>query len=708
MMLKLALPLVQKARIARDPRFDGLFFIGVRTTGIFCRPICKARMPLEKNVTYYDNAITAMNAGFRPCLMCRPDSAPGSCAWKGVETTVERGVTLLSAHLSLSIAEIADKLGISTRYFTKLFEQHLQISPKRYQLLSRLLFAKQLLHESGLPIEQVAQACGFNAAKPLQHHMKLNTGLTPSQIRRSNSVKADTEASEVKVHLAYRPPYQWQHIHDFFKLREIQSNEKIESDSIRKVMRLGDNSIFFHAVHQPDKNRFEATFWLSDLRLLKACIAALKKMLDLNCQPDAIYDALKEAGLPPNAILNGLRLPGITDRFEAGCRAIVGQQVSVKAAIGQLNLLQNTLNNKKIKGSGSLNQIKGSDCLKHVPRINCTKTAVDQNALIAFVTAKQVAEADLSFMKMPTARKETLKAFAQFMLEKPEADMEEWLNIKGVGPWTVNYVTMRNSDSPDVFLATDLVVKNQLKQLADGQVSVQPDLAAPWRSYLTLSLWNLSQSNVTHLTNPLHKVKRKCSMNKDLKKNSQLEDLQKHDLKMLEPQTNYPQFAHLYKSIVKTPHGFLSIFANENAVKAIDFSDTHPLVNENKISKLAAKQLSEYIANQREYFDLPLDPDGTDFQKHVWQALLDIPFGATASYLDIAIAVGNKKACRAVGAANGKNPIPIVIPCHRIIGTNGKLTGYAGGLTRKTYLLALESKASSLQQKDDIENFSLN
>lgn len=224
-MSHIPLPIVQKARIARDPRFDGLFFIGVKTTGIFCRPICKARMPLEKNVTYYNSAITAMNAG---------------------------------------------------------------------------------------------------------------------------------------------------------------------------------------------------------------------------------------------------------------CRAIVGQQVTVKAAIGQLNLLQNTLS--KIKGSGSLNPIKGSGSL-------------NPNPLIPFVTAKQVAEADLSFMKIPNARKKTLKAFAQFMLEKPEADIKQWLNIKGIGPWTVNYVTMRNSDSPDIFLATDLVVKNQLKQLADSQVFVQPELAAPWRSYLTLILWNLSQSN---------------------------------------------------------------------------------------------------------------------------------------------------------------------------------------------------------------------
>jgi len=159
----------------------------------------------------------------------------------------------------------------------------------------------------------------------------------------------------------------------------------------------------------------------------------------------------------------------------------------------------------------------------------------------------------------------------------------------------------------------------------------------------------------------------------------------------------YSHYSHLYKSIVTTPHGFLTVFANDNAVKAIDFAGTHPLVDENKISKLAARQLSEYIANKRERFDFALDPDGTDFQRKVWQALQDIPFGETASYLDIALALGNKKACRAVGAANGKNPIPIVIPCHRIIGRNGKLTGYASGLVRKRYLLALESSAGSLK-----------
>ncbi|MBF7074292.1 methylated-DNA--[protein]-cysteine S-methyltransferase [Glaciecola sp. MH2013] len=157
----------------------------------------------------------------------------------------------------------------------------------------------------------------------------------------------------------------------------------------------------------------------------------------------------------------------------------------------------------------------------------------------------------------------------------------------------------------------------------------------------------------------------------------------------------YPQYQELSRSIVASPAGYLTIFASDDAVKAIDFTSTHPQENENQISSLAASQLKEYIAGARKEFDLPLDPEGTAFQKSVWQQLIQIKYGELASYLDIAKAIGNVKACRAVGAANGRNPIPIVIPCHRIIGSNGKLTGYAGGLERKSYLLALESKENS-------------
>jgi methylated-DNA-[protein]-cysteine S-methyltransferase len=164
----------------------------------------------------------------------------------------------------------------------------------------------------------------------------------------------------------------------------------------------------------------------------------------------------------------------------------------------------------------------------------------------------------------------------------------------------------------------------------------------------------------------------------------------------------YPQFSSLFTSVVNTKHGFLTIFADDEAVKAIDYADSHPQAKGNSISELAAKQLKEYIAGNRSEFDIPLNPDGTEFQKKVWQELQTIKCGEVASYLDIAKAIGNEKACRAVGAANGKNPIPIIIPCHRIIGSNGKLTGYAGGLERKSYLLALESDI-----KENSEDFTL-
>lgn len=470
-MQNLSIEQIRKAREARDPRFDGLFFIGVKTTGIFCRPICKARAPLEKNVEYYDTAINAIKHGFRPCLMCRPDSAPGSFAWKGVETTVERGARLLAENLDLSIADIAEKLGISTRYFNQLFNEHLQVAPKKYQVYHRLLFAKQLLHESTLPIEEVALASGFNAAKPMQSHLKQHTGLSPSQIRKAKSFSKHNDGETITVLLSYRPPYNWAYVRDFFDIRALQSNEIVTQNSISKALEIAGKAVRFCAVHEGEHNRFRVYFDLSDISVLKPSIRMVRKMLDLDSDATFIQQGIKQSGVPEGLLTHGIRLPSIINRFEAGCRAIIGQQVTVKAAIGQLNLLQHNLLGEFENSNG-----KESDAYK---------------ALRPFVSPEQVANADLSFLKMPNARKATLKAFAHFMCQHFDADIKEWLNIKGIGPWTVNYVAMRNSDFPDIFLDTDLIIKNRIKALAQRGVEIKSIAAAPWRSYLTLSLWNM-------------------------------------------------------------------------------------------------------------------------------------------------------------------------------------------------------------------------
>ena len=158
--------------------------------------------------------------------------------------------------------------------------------------------------------------------------------------------------------------------------------------------------------------------------------------------------------------------------------------------------------------------------------------------------------------------------------------------------------------------------------------------------------------------------------------------------------TRYQQYMALNKSIVPTPVGYLTVFASDTGIKAIDFADTHPEPSQNEVSALAALQLQQYIEGARQHFELPLDAEGTDFQISVWHALLDVKYGEISTYLSIAKKVGNPLASRAIGMANGKNPIPIIVPCHRIVGSNGKLTGYAGGLHRKTYLLDLEAKYS--------------
>ena len=157
----------QQARLSRDRRFDGRFFVAVKTTGIFCRPICPAVAPKEQNVEYYPLAEQAMQAGYRPCLRCRPDSSPQSWAWKGVDTSVERALRLLSEHPELSLGQIADKLGMTDRYLRKLFQERVGMAPKRYQLFKQLLQAKQLLHQTNLNVEQVALACGFQSEKGL-------------------------------------------------------------------------------------------------------------------------------------------------------------------------------------------------------------------------------------------------------------------------------------------------------------------------------------------------------------------------------------------------------------------------------------------------------------------------------------------------------------------------------------------------------------
>lgn len=454
-----------QARLTRDVRFDGLFFVLVHSTGIFCRNICRVKAPLEKNVSYAHSAQQAIEKGFRPCLRCRPDSAPHSWAWQGTQTTLVRAMKLLSLCDGNSIEHTAQRLGISSRYLHKMFIDGISISPKHYQLYQQILAAKSLLQQTNLNVQDIAISVGFSGERQLQAHCKTLLKLSPSEIRKQVSKQLNTEIEEdMSVFLSYRPPYDWQQIKNFWSYRLIENNESFDGDTFTKILNIHGHSVSVKLSHKPEKHGFYLYFSPLFSRYALSIIAVAKRMLDLEAEPQFINASLKKAGLPDSMLNAGMRIPGVASVFEAGCRAILGQQVSVKAAINKLNTLQNQLCGDKAS---------------------------------AFVSAERVAQSNLDFIAMPALRKQCLRSFAEYCarhkLDQTEVyslDSEALLTIKGIGPWTINYIELRALAHTDKWLDNDLIIKKQIDALKAQGVVLDNKTASPWRSYLTLNLWS--------------------------------------------------------------------------------------------------------------------------------------------------------------------------------------------------------------------------
>jgi AraC family transcriptional regulator of adaptative response / DNA-3-methyladenine glycosylase II len=393
-----------------------------------------------------------MLAGYRPCLRCRPDSAPHSYAWQGENTTVQRAMGLLRQNKELNIQEIATKLGITARYFRQLFQQHLGLSPKQYQLFDKVLFAKKLLHESNLPIEHIAHASGFASARRLQHNFKKVTGLTPQQIKQSQHKQGEL----ISLRLAFRPPFNWQHMQSFLALRVIQGVEDVTANCYSRTFVIGKDKGWFRVSAVQNKHYLKVEINLPNIENLTTILSNIERVFDLNADTNTIQTQLLRCGVPENTMVTGLRIPGVWDTFEAGCRAILGQQISVKATISLLSQLTKELG-----------------------------TTEGDN--MYFPTSEAIANSDLSFLKIPQSRKQTLRLLAQHNVNSSDSSVDDWLNIKGIGPWTVAYAKMRGQSSPDIWLNTDLVVKKQLAKL-----KIDAELARPWRSYLTFQLWSMA------------------------------------------------------------------------------------------------------------------------------------------------------------------------------------------------------------------------
>lgn len=467
----------RKARLSRDARFDGLFFIGVKTTGIFCRSICPATPPKEHNVSYYPSALSAVQAGLRPCLRCRPESAPGSPAWRGVQTTLARAVKMIDQGewQGQSLPQFAARLGVSDRYLRKLFTTHLGLSPLKYANFQRVLFAKQLLQQTNLPVAEVAYMSGFGSTRRFNAQFVELLALNPRQLRRGQQVKG-LAGQPLRVVLSYRPPYNWAGVREFYRTRRIAGLEVVTDNSYSRSFSYQDCQGVFTATHLPNKNSFRIELSLTQAQHTLAIIQRIRRLLDLDADAVAITTQLEQIPLLSALDSRGLRLPGMWSCFEAGVRAILGQQVSVQAAHKLVTRL-----------------------LVELGKPLSTMATTAEVPHLLFPEPAAVAESSLEFLAMPDKRRQALRKLAEYMLKNgvdsgPVIDgitYDDWLAIPGIGPWTVQYTAFRMGH-PDIFLAADLGVKNALKKLS-GNKTKQPvfdaDTLSPWGSYATLLLW---------------------------------------------------------------------------------------------------------------------------------------------------------------------------------------------------------------------------
>src|SRR5215469_13084991 len=467
-----------RARLARDPRFDGRFFIGVKTTGIYCRPICPAPTSKRVNVKYFPSAAAAAEAGYRPCLRCRPEAAPGTPAWLGTSATVRRALRLIheGALDNLSVERLAERLGIGPRHLYRLFVQHLGASPLAVAQTRRLHFAKRLIDDTRLPMTDIALASGFGSLRRFNDAFHKTYGRAPRDLRRERA--ADTASGDaLSLRLAYRPPYDWAAIRDFFAARAVPGVERVDGDVYARSVELNGVQGWIEVKPVPEADALELTVHGLGAETLFVIVHRVRQMFDLAADPADVRRILRKDTRLARLLKRrpGLRVPGAWDPFELAVRAVLGQQVSVAAARSFATRLV-AEHGTKLKPAA-----EGLTHLFPAPQI-LARTDLDGIGLTGArakslrMLAKAVARGELHFGDDVSA--EELKA----VLTK----------VPGIGLWTAEYIGMRALSDPDAFPAEDLVLRRMAggkQPLTAKALREQAENWRPWRAYAVIHLW---------------------------------------------------------------------------------------------------------------------------------------------------------------------------------------------------------------------------
>ena len=470
-----------------DRRFDGQFFTAVSSTGIYCRPVCTAVTPKSENVSFYASAAAAAQAGYRPCLRCHPEAAPGSADWIGAGVIAQTAWRLIDAGYAdeHSLAQLAEQFDISDRHLRRLFLQTYGATPVAVAQTRRLHLAKQLLDETSLPIADIAFAAGYGSLRRFNTAMRNAWGSAPSVLRRLNA--APKTASAFTLHLSYRPPYDWPQTLAFLRRRLVPGVERIDEHSYARSVSLQHRDKLLSGTlrvsHAPAKHALKVELSPQLLPRIGRITSSLRRLFDLDANPEAINAAFASDSLlgPASRAAPGTRVPGAWDGFEVLVRAVLGQQVSVAAAL--------TLVRRVVEKFG---------------------TSLHDDWRL-FPTPAAIAIADLSGLGITGRRIEVLKSTAQ-KISDGELDLNDGRNHggelhryiaalvaqPGIGDWTAQYIAMRSLGHPNAFPAGDLILRraatindrNQITgQLTEKQLRDRAESWQPWRAYAVIHLW---------------------------------------------------------------------------------------------------------------------------------------------------------------------------------------------------------------------------
>ena len=473
----------ERARKTRDARFDGLFFTAVTSTGIYCRPTCPAPSPKAHNIRYYDSAAAAAAAGFRPCLRCRPEAAPGSPLHRAKSELVTGALRLIEqgALDAGSLPQLAARVGVGERHLRRVFAEELGASPLDVAATRRLLFAKQLIGETALPMTTIAQAAGYASLRRFNGAFSAAYGKPPREIRRTRAALANGTSDELVLRLPYRAPYDFAHLAEFYARRAIPGVECVEAGEYRRSFVLDEVPGWFAVAPRAGDSALTLRVHHPKASALGTLAARVKRMFDVDADPRALASAFRRSDLLAPLIRRwpGQRLPGAWDGFELAVRAVLGQQVSVAAARTLAARVAATYGSPFAPGE-----------------------AVGLHAL--FPTPQRLVDAELEALGITRARAATIRSLAravidglvQFRAEQPLAGFEhDLVALPGIGPWTAHYIAMRALAQPDAFPAADLILRRTAGQgcmLSTRELETLSEAWRPWRAYAVMLLWRAS------------------------------------------------------------------------------------------------------------------------------------------------------------------------------------------------------------------------